>query len=91
MTPNQKKSIKTFALVVAVILGFVFLPPLFSWMNGKTFEVSALEIRYGIFLGLLTPLLIWLSSKMKSTLLFILLALVIISLGGFLLNIIFPN
>jgi len=91
MTPNQKKSIKTFALVVAVILGFVFLPPLFSWMNGNAFEISAMEIRYGIFLGLLTPLLIWLSSKMKSTLLFILLALVIISLGGFLLNIIFPN
>ncbi len=87
----MKKSLKTFLIVLAVILGFVFLPPLYEWMNGEKFEVSMTELRYGIFLGLLSPLLIWLSSKMKSSLLFILLALTIISLGGFLLSIIFPN
>ncbi len=87
----MKKSVKTFLIVLAVILGFVFLPPLFEWMNGNAFKVSMLEVRYAIFLGLLSPLLIWLSTKLKSSLLFIILALVIISLGGFLLNIVFPN
>ncbi|HPF51893.1 MAG TPA: hypothetical protein PK335_09985 [Draconibacterium sp.] len=87
----MKKSVKTFLIVLAVILGFIFLPPFFEWMNGNKFKVSMMEVRYGIFLGLLSPLLIWLSSKMKSGLLFIILALVIISLGGILLNIIFPN
>ena len=87
----MKKSVKTFLIVLAVILGFVFLPPFFEWMNGKKFEVSMVEVRYGIFLGLLSPLLIWLSSKMKNSWLFVLLALVIISIGGFLLSIIFPN
>lgn len=87
----MKKSVKTFLIVLAVILGFVFLPPFFDWMNGNAFELSMAEMRYAIFLGLLSPLLIWLSSKMKSSLLFIVLALVIISLGGFLLNIIFPT
>lgn len=87
----MNKSLKTFLLVAAVILGFLLLPPLFNWMNGNAFEVSAMEVRYGIFLALLSPLLIWLSSKMKSSLFFIILALVIIALGGFLLNIVFTN
>lgn len=91
MTPKQKKSFKTFVLVVAGILGFLFLPPLFSWMNGDAYRVSIVEIRYAIFLGLATPFLIWLSSKMKSTFLFILVALVLLSLGGVVLNIVFPN
>ncbi len=87
----MNKSLKTFLLVAVVILGFLALPPLFSRMNGNEFEVSAMEIRYGIFLALLSPLLIWLSSRMKSSFWFVIVALVIISLGGFLLNIIFPN
>lgn len=87
----MKKSLKTFLIVLAVIIGFILLPPVFEWMNGKKFEVSIMQVRYGIFLALLSPLLIWLSAKMKSSWMFILLALVIISLGGFLLNIIFPN
>jgi len=78
-------------IVLAVILGFVLLPPFYEWMNGKKFEVSMMEVRYGIFLAILSPLLIWLSSKMKSTWLFVFLALIIIGLGGFLLSIIFPN
>jgi len=86
----MKKSVKTFLIVLAVILGFVLLPPFFEWMNGKNFEVSMMEVRYGIFLGILTPFLIWFSSKIKSSWLFVLLALVIISIGGFLLSIIFP-
>lgn len=87
----MKKSVKTFLIVLAVILGFIFLPPLFKWMDGNKFEISMMEVRYGIFLGLLSPLLIWLSAKMKNSFLFVILALVIIGLGGFLLNIIFPN
>ncbi len=87
----MKKSIKTFLIVIAVILGFVFLPPFIAWLNGEVFNVSLTEVRYGVFLGLMTPLLIWLSSKMKSTFLFVVVALVIISLGGFLLNLMFPN
>ncbi|WP_167616158.1 hypothetical protein [Maribellus sediminis] len=86
----MKKSVKTFLIVLAVILGFVFLPPLFEWMNGGKFKVSTVELRYGIFLGITTPFLIWLSSKIKSSWLFVVLALVIISIGGFLLSIIFP-
>jgi len=91
MTPNQKKSIKTFLFVLAGILGFLFLSPLFSWLNGNAYVISVVEIRYAIFLGITTPLLIWLSTKMKSTFLFILVALVLLSVGGLLLNIIFPN
>lgn len=87
----MKKSVKTFLIVLTVILGFVLLPPFFEWMNGKKFEVSMVEVRYGIFLAILSPLLIWLSSKMKSSWLFVLLALIVIGLGGFLLSIIFPN
>lgn len=87
----MKKSIKTFLIVIAVILGFVFVPPFLAWLNGEAFKVSLTEVRYGVFLGLMTPLLIWLSSKMKSTFLFVVVALVIISLGGFLLNLMFPN
>jgi len=87
----MKKSVKTFLIVLAVILGFILLPPFFEWMNGKQFKVSMVEVRYGIFLGLLSPLLIWLSSKMKNSWLFVILALVILGLGGFLLSIIFPN
>ncbi|MCK3685496.1 hypothetical protein [Maribellus sp. YY47] len=87
----MKKSIKTFLIVMAVILGFVFLPPFIAWLNGEAFKVSLTELRYAVFLGLLTPSLIWLSSKMKSTFLFVVVALVLISLGGFLLHLLFPN
>lgn len=87
----MKKSIKTIVLVLVALLGFLFLPPLFSWINGNSFEIPITEIRYAILVALLTPLLILLSAKIKSNTLFVVVAIVIIGIGGFLLNIIFKN
>ena len=87
----MKKSIKTIVLVLVAILGFLFLPPFFSWTNGNSFEIPTTEIRYAILIVLLTPLLIWLSTKIKSNTLFVVVAIAIIGIAGFLLNIVFTN
>ncbi|WP_340111485.1 hypothetical protein [Maribellus mangrovi] len=87
----KRKSIITILLVFLAVALFLFVPPLIVWANGGAFEVQVQELRFSILLLILTPFLIWLSSKIKNNWLFVFLAIVIIAVAGFLMNIIFPN
>ena len=87
----KKKSIITIVLVVVAVALFLFVPPLIVWAKGGAFEVPIQELRFAGLLLILTPLLIWLSSKIKNNLLFVVLAIVIIGIAGFVMNILFPK
>lgn len=89
MIPTQKKSLKTFIIVFVVIVLFLLLPPLYVWLKGGSFQISATELRYSIYIAIITPFLMWLSRKVKHNLLFVVLALAIISVGAVILNLIF--
>lgn len=87
----KSKSIITILLVIVAVALFLFVPPLIVWAKGGAFEVPIQELRFAVLLLILTPFLIWLSSKIKHNLLFVVLAIVIIGVAGFLMNVIFPD
>jgi hypothetical protein len=87
----MKKVLYLILLIIISILTFLFLPELFGWDKEQAFELTNEEITNAVILGIITPSLIPISRKIKSSLVFVLLAIVIIVTTIIVVKLLFPS
>ena len=76
----MKRFIQFGEVIVASITLFLFLPEISNWISTGHFSISMREFREAIFLGIFTPVVVWLSRKIRNDAAFVLFVVLIIVL-----------
>jgi predicted membrane-bound mannosyltransferase len=73
---------KKFAEFIEILLFsfvmFLFIPEIFGWIFKGTFNITTQDLKDAVFLGVLTPVFIYFSRKIKSDVAFVLFVIFVV-------------
>lgn len=85
---RTKQFLSSVLLGFVTILAFLFGEPLFDWAKNGTYQITDKGAEFAIFMGIVLPVVLFLSKKVKNHLLFILVFIVVVVLAALLKNLI---
>lgn len=86
----MKKVVQSILFGIVFIAAYLFIMPWFSWFKGDGYVITLQDIRHAVIIGIMVSIVMALSKKIKSTWLFIPLAICVTVILIFIEKLIFP-
>ena len=74
----MKKLAEFIEILLFSFIMFLFIPEIFGWIFRGTFNITTQDLKDAVFLGVLTPVFIYFSRKIKNDVAFVLFVIFVV-------------